>query len=84
LRIYGIVEIMKREDADKERSEKPHSLAEFLKLYNENLPLTFPRASTALLEEFKSTHADFFKSSDVWSLDLHRKKVMDWLCALHA
>lgn len=73
---------MRTLDLDKERSEKPHSLADFLKLYNENLPLTFPRASTALLEEFRSTHTDSFKSNGVWSLDLHRKKVMDWLCAL--
>ena len=70
---------MKGPDPDKERSEKPHTLAEFLTLYNENLPLTFPRVSVALLEEFRSEHASFFKSNDAWSLDLHRKKVMDWL-----
>lgn len=75
---------MKAPDLDKERSEKPHSLAEFLKLYNDGLPAAFPRVSTALLEEFKSTHKDFFKSNDTWSLELHRKKVMDWLCALPA
>lgn len=75
---------MKMPDLDKERSEKPRSLTDFLKLYNENLPLTFPRASTALLEEFRSTHPDSFKSYDIWSLDQHRKRVMDWLCALHA
>ncbi len=69
---------MKGLDVDKERSEKPHSLAEFLKLYNENLPHGFSRASVTLLEEFKNDHADFFKS-DIWSLDAHRKKVMDWL-----
>jgi len=72
---------MKAPDLDKERSEETHSVAEFLKLYNENLPLTFPRASITLLEEFKKTHADFFKSNTEWSLGLHRKRVMDWLCA---
>ncbi len=72
---------MKAPDIDKEKSEETHSVTEFLKLYNENLPLTFPRASIALLEEFRSTHSDFFKSSNVWSLGLHRKRVMDWLCA---
>lgn len=69
---------MKAPDLDRERSEESHTLPEFLKLYNENLPLAFPRASAALLEEFKRTHADFFKTN-VWSLELHRKKVMDWL-----
>jgi len=70
---------MKARDLDKENSEKPRTLAEFLKLYNENLPSFFPRASTELLVEFRSTHQSFFKSYDAWSLDLHRKKVMDWL-----
>ena len=70
---------MKAPDLDKERSEKSHTLAEFLKLYNENLPLPFPRVSVAQLIKFRSAHPGFFKSYDVWSLDLHRKKVMDWL-----
>jgi hypothetical protein len=70
---------MKSPDLDKERSEEQHSLAEFLTLYNESLPLTFPRASTTLLTEFRSTHPDVFKSHDTWSLELHRKRVMDWL-----
>ncbi|MHB8660445.1 MAG: hypothetical protein ACYC75_00680 [Minisyncoccota bacterium] len=72
---------MKAPDLDKQRSEKSRSLGEFLKLYNENLPLAFPRASTALLEDFKGAHANLFKSNSVWSLGLHRKKVMDWLRA---
>ncbi len=70
---------MKGPDVDKERSEKVHSLVEFLHLYNENLPHSFPRASAAALEKFKSTHAEFFKADGVWSLELHRKRVMDWL-----
>lgn len=71
---------MRTPDLDKARSEKTHSLAEFMKLYNENLPAVFPRASIALLKEFQSTHGDTVKSG-VWSLDQHRKKVMDWLTA---
>ncbi|MDB5195321.1 MAG: hypothetical protein JWO84_505 [Parcubacteria group bacterium] len=71
---------MKLPDLDRLRSEKPCSLADFLKIYNADLPVTFPRASKALLEEFKETHASFFKTED-WSLDVHRKKVMDWLPA---
>lgn len=70
---------MKAPDLDKERGEKSRTLAEFLKLYNENLPLLFPRASTVLLTEFRSAHPSFFKSPGVWSLELHRKKVMDWI-----
>jgi len=73
---------MKGPDLDRERSEKTHTLAEFLKLYNEGLPLTFPRASVVLLEQFKSIHSDSFKTDSSWSLGIHRKKVMDWLCSL--
>lgn len=70
---------MKIHDLDKERSLQTHSLDAFLKLYNQNLPITFPRVTIILLEEFRATHSSFFKMSDLWSLDLHRKKVMDWL-----
>jgi len=70
---------MRTRDFDKERSEQSHSLADFLNVYNENLSPAFPRASIALLKEFKNTHQNLFKSNGVWSLDLHRKKVMDWL-----
>ena len=66
-------------DLDRERSEKSLSLPEFLKSYNEGLPLEFPRASLALLREFKKAHVTLFKNNDVWSLDQHRKVVMNWL-----
>lgn len=72
---------MKMLDLDRQYSEKSRSLNDFLKLYNESLPTTFPKASTELLEEFKHAHTNLFKLKGVWSLDLHRKKVMDWLCA---
>lgn len=75
---------MRLPDLDKERSEKSRPLADFLKLYNENLPAAFPRASKALLEEFKKMYPDTFKGGQVWSLDQHRKKVMDWLTARRA
>jgi hypothetical protein len=70
---------MKAPDLDKLRSEKTRSLGEFLKLYNENLPASFPHASVALLEEFRQDHKSLFKTNGPWSLELHRKKVMDWL-----
>lgn len=72
---------MKTPDLDRERSEKSRSLTEFLTLYNDNLPAAFPQATRAMLEEYRATHAEAFKVADVWSLDLHRKKVMDWLKA---
>jgi len=74
----GIIVLMKLPDVDRIRSEKSLSFGDFVKLYNQDLPATFPPVSPALLREFKKTHASLFKS-EAWSLDQHRKKVMDWL-----
>ena len=70
---------MKLPDLDKARSEKSLTPAQFLTAYNEKLPLDFPQASAPLLKEFKKLHLGLFKAENVWSLDQHRKKVMDWL-----
>lgn len=43
------------------------------------MPKTFPRASLALLEKFRAEHLTLFKNDNLWSLDLHRKKLIDWL-----
>jgi hypothetical protein len=60
-------------------SEMRISLADFLTSYNKNLPTGFPKATTILLKKFKETHPLFFKHGDLWSLDEHRKKIIDWL-----
>ena len=70
---------MKLPDVDRLRSEKSLSFSDFLKSYNEDLPVQFPRASLALLREFRKAHETLFKGGNEWSLDQHRKKVMDWL-----
>jgi len=70
---------MKLPDLDKIRSEKSLTFSQFLKSYNEDLPAGFPQASLPLLREFKKAHTTLFKGENVWSLDQHRKKVMDWL-----
>lgn len=55
------------------------SLAVFVQYYNQNIPSQFPRASVKALEKFKETHADLFKGGAEWTIDKHRKKLMDWL-----
>lgn len=60
-------------------SEVRMPLANFLKSYNEGLPKSFPRSSVALLKKYKELHPLFFKHGDLWSLDEHRKKILDWL-----
>ena len=70
---------MKRGGEKIKESEIQISLADFLKSYNQNMPASFPRASTALLRKFQGAHETLFKNGDMWSLDQHRKKLMDWL-----
>ncbi len=60
-------------------SQQKISLSDFLDTYNKNMPKSFPRASLVLLEKFKNEHLTLFKTGDLWSLDLHRKKLIDWL-----
>jgi hypothetical protein len=55
------------------------SLTEFLQSFNQNMPVSFPQVSAEQLVEFKKEHESLFKKSNSWSLDQHRKKVMDWL-----
>ncbi|MBC7836204.1 hypothetical protein H7X87_00285 [Acetobacteraceae bacterium] len=55
------------------------SLSDFLKSYNKTIPQGFPHASATLLKKFKDEHTSFFKHGESWSLDEHRKKIMDWL-----
>lgn len=70
---------MKGPDLDRERSEKKVTMGEFLATYNDKLPEQFPRATLPLLREYKKRYASQFKEDGLWSLDLHRKKFMDWL-----
>ncbi len=55
------------------------SITEFLESFNQNMPANFPQVSEAQLLMFKKEHEALFKKGNTWSLDNHRKKVMDWL-----
>lgn len=59
-------------------------LAVFVQYYNQNIPAQFPRASVEALERFKADHIELFKDSDEWTIDKHRKKLMDWLTSRRA
>jgi len=60
-------------------NEIPLSLSQFLESFNQNMPVNFPQASTEVLLKFKKEHEVLFRKGSTWSLDQHRKKVMDWL-----
>ena len=57
--------------------ETPTAL--FMQYYNQNIPEIFPRATLKALEKFRVTYPGLFKESDDWTIDRHRKKLMDWL-----
>ena len=70
---------MKTRDLDRERCEKVLTMKEFMVSYNEGLPEHYPVATQSVLRIFTKVHPHFFKREDEWSLDQHRKRVMDWL-----
>ncbi len=70
---------MKKYGKELSESQLQIPLSDFLASYNKNMPEGFPRASTALLKKFQAAHAMLFKNGDLWSLEQHRKKLMDWL-----
>jgi hypothetical protein len=70
---------MKNNPNELKLNEIPLSLSEFLKSFNQNMPSNFPQASEEGLIKFKKEHEVLFRKSNTWSLDQHRKKVMDWL-----
>jgi len=51
----------------------------FMAYYNDNIPDAFPRATLRTLRDFQSQYPSLFKKEDVWSINKHRKKFMDWL-----
>lgn len=55
------------------------SLLDFMKSYNKSIPVGFPHASAKMLKSFQILHPALFKHNDEWSIDKHRKRVMDWI-----
>ena len=70
---------MRRRDDELKLNQIGTSLVTFMESYNKSLPSHFSRVSAKELEEFQSLHAILFKHGDEWSIDRHRKRLMDWL-----
>jgi len=51
----------------------------FIKYYNENIPASFPRATLKILKKFQALYPALFKEGSEWTINRHRKKLMDWL-----
>ncbi len=70
---------MRRNAADLKISQAQVSFSDFLESFNKSMPMAFPRATLVLMKKFKDAHTMLFKHGDLWSLDQHRKRLMDWL-----
>jgi len=64
-----------------ERNQKMTTAAVFLQTYNQSIPTGFPRATLADLKQFEIIHSRLFKNRGEWSMEKHRKRLMDWLPA---
>ncbi|MBI4132304.1 MAG: hypothetical protein HY474_01595 [Candidatus Sungbacteria bacterium] len=72
---------MRTRDYERERNELATPILVFLESYNQKLPAGFPRASVAALKQFQTAYPTLFKHGDAWSIDKHRKRLMDWLAS---
>ena len=46
--------------------------------YNKTIPIGFPRLTDGLLKKFRSENPLLFKDGELWSIEKHRKEVVDW------
>jgi hypothetical protein len=60
-------------------NDTPMTDVEFLESFNKNMPQGYPRVTLAILKRFKENHLSMFKANGLWSLDQHRKRMIDWL-----
>ncbi len=70
---------MKTKHPELEINQVVTTLASFMESYNKSIPASFPRVSVKVLRRFQALHPALFKRGDKWSIDKHRKKLMDWL-----
>ncbi len=53
----------------------------FTQYYNDNVPKTFPRATLPALLRFQAAYPGLFNGNSEWTINKHRKKLMDWLAS---
>ena len=72
---------MRRPNPELEYNQLKITLSSFVEAYNRGIPSDFPHATVSILKQFQAAHPVLFRSSDEWSLERHRKRLMDWLAA---
>ena len=66
-------------DKNLELNQIKTPLLAFMESYNKSIPVSFPHVSVKILKNFQALHPILFKHSTEWSIDKHRKRLMDWL-----
>jgi len=63
-----------------EFNEAGTTMLVFMDYYNNHIPDAFPKATEKSLKAFREAHLSLFEEGeDLWSIDKHRKRLMDWL-----
>ena len=70
---------MKQKNKEWEQNQIMTPTVVFMESYNRITPDGFPRVTVKVLREFQKEYPTLFKDPDEWSIDKHRKKLMDWL-----
>jgi len=70
---------MKKRDIVLEFNQAMTTPAIFIEAYNKTIPTHYPKASIGILKQFQQAHPALFKRADAWSIEKHRKRLMDWL-----
>jgi hypothetical protein len=70
---------MKKKSDELKLNQTVTPLLVFMESYNKGIPGGFPHASVKTLKQFQALHPVLFKHGDEWSIDRHRKRLMDWL-----
>ena len=70
---------MKRFAEETKIMQEELTLKDFIVCYNKGIPQTYPQATPAMLSKFRAAHPQLFKDCELWTLEIHRKKLMDWL-----
>jgi hypothetical protein len=60
-------------------NETPLTATEFLESFNSNMPLGYPHVTLDIMKKFQQAHQSLFKKPNIWTLELHRKRMIQWL-----
>jgi hypothetical protein len=73
-----------KKNINAEFNEAYTTISVFIEYYNKNVPSIYPKATEDSLAAFRVAYPGLFeKGGDKWSIDKHRKRLMDWLPSYH-